>query len=314
MFSRRDVFEIEVNAERELLTSYGLALTDLIGQGMEARVYALDEKRVLKVCAGPGQRANLETLQDFYRRLDGRNLPYELPEIYAVDPHGDLLAVIERRINGIPMAEFPASDMGHFEDIYLATVITLARAKIHQPFGRFLLLETPASVITPADDWHAFLRSLILRKLSALLPALRRDVPLIESRANALLAAFSSPYEGPVGVIHGDFCRGNVLMRDRSSVAGVIDFGTFTMIGDPLFDVATACGFFDMYGDDHTEIRMHLLTRAAEMLNIDRGQATLTAYLLTGALLSCDLYARDGAPLRNDGHYRWACEILRQGE
>ncbi|MCW2916398.1 MAG: aminoglycoside phosphotransferase family protein [Actinomycetia bacterium] len=41
-------------------------------------------------------------------------------------------------------------------------------------------------------------------------------------------------------MIHGDLYPGNILMRDRAAVSGVIDFGTFTMIGDPLYDVAAA--------------------------------------------------------------------------
>jgi hypothetical protein len=40
----------------------------------------------------------------------------------------------------------------------------------------------------------------------------------------------------------------------------------------------------------------------------------LVAYLLTGALLSCDLYPQDGMDLRDTGHYQWAADILGHAE
>jgi hypothetical protein len=212
MIARRDAAGIGDAAEHELLAHYGLTRADLVGQGTEAKVYALDGDRVLKVYAGQDQRAALETLADFYGRLDAGALPYLLPRIHEIHPHGDLLAVVERRIDGVPMEEFVSADDPDLEELYLRTVVALAQVRITPPLGRFMLLEPAGGTTDQAEDWHGLLTSLIIRKLPAVLPILRQDVPEIDARVGSLLVEFAQSYVGPVRVIHGDLYPGNILM------------------------------------------------------------------------------------------------------
>ena len=309
MISRRDVAGIDAEAEAKLLAAHGLTAADLIGQGTEAKVYGLDPERVLKVYADPGQRTTLKTLQDFYGRLTTEVVPFALPSIESVETHGELLVVIERRINGVPMENFVTADGRDLEKLYVNTVKALSEVRIEPPLERHMLLAPKAG---PIEDWNGFLGDLIIDKLPAVLPPLRVDVPGINQTVKRLIARLEAPYRGPVGIIHGDLYPGNILMSDETTVAGVIDFGTFTMIGDPLFDVATACGFYRMYEPDRLDVRQRLLDQAAEDLGADRREDLLT-YLLAGALLSCDLYPEDGIEINATGHFQWAAEILREG-
>src|SRR5882672_6823585 len=106
MISRRDATGIDTEAEAKVLAVYGLTPADLIGQGTEAKVYSLDSERVLKLYADADQRTALETLQDFYGRLSRDVVPFLLPSIHSIETHDNLLAVIERRIDGDPMENF----------------------------------------------------------------------------------------------------------------------------------------------------------------------------------------------------------------
>ncbi|MFD8259543.1 hypothetical protein ACFV19_11470 [Streptomyces griseoluteus] len=104
---RRNINDITVKAEKELLSTYGLDHTRLIASGTEAKVYDLGAQEVLKVYADPDGtlRARPETLRDFYDRLDRSTVPYALPRIGTIEPHGPLLATLETRLPRQPMGE-----------------------------------------------------------------------------------------------------------------------------------------------------------------------------------------------------------------
>jgi len=310
MITRRDVTSIQTDAQNAALAAHGLTDQDFIAAGTEARVYALDDTHVLKLYAGHDQLPALQTLRDFYDRLRPGALPYTLPKIHDIQTHEGLVVVTERRIHGQPMEDHLTADDPDLETLYLNTVAALARVTLDRRLGRRQLLTEPgAPAASEPEDWNAFLTHLIRAKLPAVLPLLRQDIEHADQRAEALLHSLSAPYRGPEGVIHGDLFPGNILMADPHTVSGVIDFGTVTMIGDPLFDTAVACGFYRMYESDHLITRQRLLTRAAACLRPQRRQA-LHVYLLANALLTCDLYPHPDHPLRETGHYRWALTVL----
>jgi hypothetical protein len=305
MITRRDVRGIDAGAEREVLARRGLAADDLLGQGTEARVYAADPATVLKIYGDPRQRGSLETLQDFYRRLDAGGLPYELPLIQEISEDQGLLLVLERRIDGRPMTDYRRIGQPGLEGVYLDAALAMSTVRVDPPLGRFLLLG-------PGDDgtqdWHCFVTALIDRKLPGIRPFLSVDVPDFDRRTELLRRRFSRPYRGEIRLVHGDICPANVLMHGPETVSGIIDFGTCTMQGDPLFDVASACGYYDMYGPDRVATRDRLLATAAGRSG---DEPSLVAYLLIAALVTCDLYPEPGTAVRAGGHYRWAAEILR---
>ncbi|KOU84190.1 hypothetical protein ADK94_18880 [Streptomyces sp. XY593] len=306
MITRRDASSITADAENALLEARGLTPADLIAAGTEARVYALGHDQVLKVYADPDQLGALETIADLYRRFARNTVPYALPEIQSIEQHGPLLAVTETRLSGTPMGDALDLTDPATEHMYLGAVRDFTGLRLTTPLDRRMLLDPdPAH---QGEDWHAFLRRLLAQKLSKVLPHLRLDVPAVDSVTDRLTARLARPYTGPEGVIHGDLYPDNILVAD-GKVSGVIDFGTFTLLGDPLYDLAGACAYYRMYDPDRVEVRNRLLAAAAEDLPADR-RDDLADYLHTIALLSCDLYPEQDKDIRDTGHYQWAADVL----
>ncbi|MFF4345652.1 phosphotransferase family protein [Kitasatospora sp. NPDC001540] len=307
MITRRDAGSITADAEQLLLTAHGLTPADLLATGTEARVHALGHDRVLKVYADPDQRPALETIADLYRRFDRTTVPYALPEIRSIEQHGPLLAVTESRLPGTPMgAALDLTDPGA-EDTYLAAVRDFTGLRLTSPLDRRMFLD-PEPASHPGEDWHDFLLRLLEQKLPKVLPDLTLDVPFVHALTHRLTERLVRPCTGPEGVIHGDLHPDNILVAD-GKVSGVIDFGTFTLLGDPLHDLAGACAYFRMYDEERTEVRNRLLGIAAAGLPASRRE-DLADYLHLIALLSCDLYPEQDKHIRETGHYQWAADVL----
>ncbi|MFF8618279.1 phosphotransferase family protein [Streptomyces sp. NPDC015350] len=306
MITRRDASSINADAEKALLEARGLTPADLIATGTEARVYALGTDQVLKVYAAPHQLGALETIADLYRRFDRSTVPFALPEIQSIEQHGPLLAVTETRLSGTPMGDALALTDPATEHAYLAAIRDFTGLRLTTPLDRRMLLDpSPAH---QGEAWHAFLLRLLVQKLPKVLPHLQLDAPAVDSITDRLTTRLARPYTGPEGVIHGDLYPDNILVAD-GKVSAVIDFGTFTLLGDPLYDLAGACAYYRMYDQDRTEVRNRLLGVAAADLPADRRE-DLADYLCLIALLSCDLYPEQDKHIRETGHYQWAADVL----
>ncbi|MEV0530842.1 aminoglycoside phosphotransferase family protein [Kitasatospora sp. NPDC050463] len=307
MVNRRNVSSIAANAETELIAAYGANPEDLIAVGTEARVYALGDDQVLKIYADPGQRGSLEAIADLYQRFDRASVSCALPEIRTIDQHGSLLAVTETRLPGIPMSSALDLTDPATERTYLTAVQDFTGLRLTAPLGRRMLLD-PAPTHQD-EDWNAFLGRLLDHKLPQVFADLRCDVPAVDSIIDRLIARLARPYAGPESVIHGDLYPDNMLVTTDGKVSAVIDFGTFTLLGDPLYDVAGACAYYRMYDSDRLAVRNRLLTTAAAGLTADR-RDQLADYLQLIALLSCDLYPKQDLHIRETGHYQWAADVL----
>ncbi|MFJ7244516.1 aminoglycoside phosphotransferase family protein [Kitasatospora sp. NPDC098652] len=307
MITRRDASRITAEAENALLEAHGLTPADLIAAGTEARVYALGHDQVLKVYADPDQLGALETIADLYQRFDRTSVPFALPEIQSIEQHGPLLAVTETRLSGTPMGDALDLTDPATEAEYLAAVRDFTGLRLTTPLDRRMLLDPdPAH---QGEGWNAFLRRLLGQKLPKVLADLRLDVPAVDSITERLTKRLARPYTGPEGVIHGDLYPDNILVTADGKVSAVIDFGTFTLLGDPLYDLAGACAYYRMYDEDRVDVRNRLLAAAAQDLPAER-RDDLADYLHLVALLSCDLYPEQDKDIRDTGHYQWAADVL----
>ena len=115
----------------------------------------------------------------------------------------------------------------------------------------------------------------------------------------------NQPYDGAYTLIHGDIFPDNVLVAPDGRPLALLDFGLFTMYGDPLFDAATAWVFFDMYDELEANIRGRLLPFFLNLLGTE-AVGKLYRYVLLYSLLSANTYATDCS----DGHYRWCVANL----
>lgn len=317
--SRRDSRLIHEADEANLLSSCGLSAADMLASGTEAHVYALDANRLLKIYAGAEQLKALENLRKFYASIDRPRLAVTLPHIALpyieeITLAGTVVGVIETRLPGVPMEQFVEARPAEIERIYIEVTLSLQAIHLAAPITGFRLFPDPARDPdlardeTSATDWTQFVSAMTTDHLKRVSSLLSKDVVNFEMKVTRLLSMFSSAYEGKLALVHGDLCPANILMSG-GRVSAILDFGTFTMYGDPLFDLGTACGYFAMYSIDRREIRARLFEIAATYVEPEEISRAIS-YLLVAAFVTCDLYPEADLPVRQTGHYRWAIDVL----
>lgn len=223
----------------------------LIAAGGESFVYALDEARVLRVLRRPQDPAALRRKQAFLAALDGR-LPYATPVIEAVDPGGGW--TVERRIPGLSLL----SRLRRLEGDGRATALTRYAEAVaaiaavtypDRPYGE--ILAVPA---VTAPTWHAYLEAGLdgfIAANGATIAALHGDVGALRARALDLLGGVA---ERPAkALVHGDYFPGNVMMDEALAVTGLVDFSSWTTVGDPVYDAVGAVLFLEMTDEARPE-------------------------------------------------------------
>ncbi len=311
--SRADASAIDPEARAAALRQLGVDPGAWIARGTEAEVYGLTDERVLKLYADPGRVGKVEVLRRFYDSLRAEGLTFTLPRIHDVTPIRGLLAVIERRIEGKPLSELlpDLDDEAALtaRERYIDAVTALAELKSPHGVSQYLLFDESGLSSARAQGWYEFVYRLAEVKIERQRASLEADVVDLSAKQARLRELYlGQRYDGPLSVVHGDFFPGNVLMSDTCRVTGVIDFGSFTMFGDPLYDVSLACVLFDMYGPERSSVRDELVAVALRKVGAE-AEGRLYRYAMAYALNSCDLYSgADG--LRPDEHYRWAVDLL----
>lgn len=296
-------------SKTSILRNYQVAEVDFLGSGIEADVYALNEQCVLKLYQATVRRADLETLQTFYNSLDTCAVGYSFPQIYSIETTGDFIVTIEKRLYGENMQTV----LPRLDDVsllimmqrYLDAVIALQRVQLAKPLKRYKLFDEYNISQTTDGDWHAFLWAYILKKIPELEAYFSKDVQQFQNKLSLIHAVLSQPYRGVYSVIHGDFFPGNVLVDQHYQVRGIVDFGLMTMIGDPLFDIATGWAFIDMYNLLHIDLPHRYFDVVIN--NLGTGIiGRLYRYVLIYSVVSANTYAKDCS----DGHYRWCVANL----
>lgn len=292
---------------RRLASRLGATTLEPIASGTEAHVYGLDASRVLKLYPSEDPLARIALLHDFYERASTANVGFTIPRIREYGESNALAYSIEDRLDGTPMADLPGFiQKPQMAEIYIRTVLEVRRVIVSPPYGRCKLFDDDGS----SDSWSEYIHGELDRKRRRLQVSLPTNVVSRLGPIDALAEYFrQGAYQGRDLLIHGDFHPGNVLVVEGSRVGAVVDFGTFTMFGDPLYDVAMACGFFSMYEPDQVTTRERILTRLFE-IDRDLDQARARAYLLAAAVLTCDLYPDDDRPVHETGHFQWALSVL----
>lgn len=293
-----------------VLARFAVGDHDLIAKGTEAHVYALGATQILKIYGSPDSLTAVETLHKFYERASTKFVGFSIPCIREHGQEASVVYCVEDRLAGTPLASIAGFlERPQMADLYLDTVLDIRRIVVSPPYGRRKLFETSDRT----GDWNEYIRNEIVSKSDSLRATLPADVLDALGPIDRLVAYFSGPYDGEDLLIHGDFHPGNVLVAGGDKASAVVDFGTFTLFGDPLYDVATACGFFSMYEPDQFTTRKRLLHR---LFTRDPAldPTRVHAYLLVAALLTCDLYPDDAVPVHRTGHFQWALSVLQDPE
>lgn len=296
-----------------LLRRYGLTPADLIGQGMEASVYAYGPVKVLKLYDATTTLEHLERLQAFYDGVDTSGLPYSLPQIYEITPVEDAVIVIEKRLHGRPLSsllpQLSGAGLDRAMRTYLAATLALQTIKPLSMPEHYKLFDQEGSSTVTDGNWHAFLGTYIRQQVEQVGSYLVHDVSDWTAKVERLLASLKHPYHGPYHLAHGDIFPGNVLVDDQLQVTALLDWGLMTMWGDPLWDVATGWAFFDMYD----ALRMDLRRRYLQVVLANFGEhvrSKLYHYVLIYSIVSANAYSSQCA----DGHYQWCVQNLNTAE
>jgi Ser/Thr protein kinase RdoA (MazF antagonist) len=292
-----------------ILEQYGVSPDAKLSSGMEAEVYACGPESVLKLYAGTARLADLLVLQRFYDTLDREHLPYALPRIHSVAEHGSILVTLEQRLPGVRLSTLlPGLGPDQLDEVMqrtLSAALALSTLPIPPGLDRYKLFDPDHTSQRSDGDWHQFLVRALQHKLAQVGSCLSRDVVAFESKVERLRALLAAPYQGELRLIHGDFFPGNLLVDREGQVTALLDFGLFTMVGDPLFDLATGWVFFDMYDELRANVRERYLSLILDRLGEDV-RRTLYRYVLVYSILSANTYS----PTCSDGHYRWCADNL----
>jgi aminoglycoside phosphotransferase (APT) family kinase protein len=274
-----------------------------IGHGGEATVYELSGDRALRVYHGKPHGAG--ALAGFYRSIARGSPSFALPEVIEQGEEDGVAYSVDRLIRGRPLHELMRELQGDTRRRALASYVDAVFEIASLPYtrdvyGEFLRDEDSIT----AASWDAYLLARMQRSLDAA-PWLADDVPALASVVHALaqrIRAFPRPAKA---LVHGDYFPGNVLITDDLRVAGVIDFGPLTVVGDPRLDHASAVMFLEVarpgYTPDDTDFCLQrLLARADEPTRDDI--ATYRAW-----------YAIRFSPYRADDArlYAWCVRSLR---
>lgn len=215
-----------------VLAEFGLPEQSLLGYGGEARVYAIDEDRVLRVLH-PGNAPDGHARQALVRELGQRGSSFLLPEMLSEGEFGGRHYSIERRLPGRSVAQ----ELDHAEgaarvrliEEYLAASAALGSLQLAERswFGE-LLGEQPLRCPT----WRGYLRARAAQSLARSAD----ELALIDPAT----VTDGIPEVGAGAFVHLDAYAGNMLAAG-GRITAVLDIGATSVAGDRRFDpVASA--------------------------------------------------------------------------
>jgi aminoglycoside phosphotransferase (APT) family kinase protein len=200
-----------------------------LGGGGEASVYALDDRRVLRISNGVETVADLQARRALLDEL-GRGVPFALPEIHEVGQVEGRAYAIERRFPGRSVMEELGRAEGASRDrlieAYLDAAAKLGDLNLGvRPFGDLL---GPDPITAPS--WRAYLAAKAAANLarSGLMPAVD-PVALADALPDITSPAF----------VHLDAFADNML-TDGTKIIAVLDIGHTAVGGDRRFDPLSA--------------------------------------------------------------------------
>lgn len=214
-----------------------------IGEGGEAEVFALDERRVLRRFRrdDPSIPRRAELTAEI--AAGAGVLDVEVPEILdqGVDDDGRPWFV-ERRLAGRSMTdalgELEGDQRRLLVDSYLSTAMRLREITFERPWIGELIAEEPMR----HESWPGYLDAVLPRQLAQTELA---DYPEIDPATvvDEVRDTVRTLPDTPPTLVHFDYFPGNVLCDDRR-ITAVIDWSVLAIMGDPDLDVALAVAYF----------------------------------------------------------------------
>ena len=233
-----------------ILRQEGLDDPTFLGAGEDAWAFALSDTEAIRVFPH-ASKSFVSELVCLYERLQGHSFSFQCPRIHEVRVHEGIVYTIEARLPGRPMGEFCREVDGERRRRvlrnYLGALRELASVEMSdRDFGGL----TASAVWPTAGTWREFLRRALETPWRQVGPGLTEECPDLRrtvSRLEALIEEDQMNWDRK-SLVHGDAYPGNVLVDDDGEVATILDFGRYSLVGDPRLDVAIAIELTEMAG------------------------------------------------------------------
>lgn len=225
-----------IDAPLEVLDAFGVEPDDLLGYGGEARVYALDAQRILRVHhEGTRERsvaARCALLEELAPGVT--NVPFAIPSVIETAHVAGHIVTTERRLPGRPLTrvldEARGEARAELVRAYLETASRIADLGLERPWYGDL---SRGDALRCAR----FGEYLELRAADAL----RRAGPDFAGIDAAELAAALPEPERPE-LVHLDAFPGNMLALGER-ITAVLDFGVVALMGDRRLEPLSAAAY-----------------------------------------------------------------------
>ena len=296
-----------------LLKQLDLPELQYLGEGMQCVVFADGNDSVVKIYDAAAGKENLQRLMQFYRSLDTTKVSWQTPKILSIDEVKGKLVVAEQRLLGIsPTRDYFKRLPIHTLKVYFTQYVD-ALFSVQNIHTDFLNTAEPLDLsgdffeYRPYRSWQDLLQQNLERKLKENRKYYLPFVPHLNALAQQLMQKIDTVNLHDCRLIHGDFFPGNTIINEAIQITGLLDFGTFTTMGDPIYDIALGWVFADMYENiDHFPVKDFVGERINRKL-AENEVERMKLYVLIYSLLSATMY---GNPDTNDGHFRWAMKNL----
>ncbi len=218
-----------------LLSFFGVNKSSLIGSGVEAEVFALNKKTVLRVNRKGSSKSDVTARVELLNRMmsGSQQVRFEIPTVTDFGFKFGLHFTIENRLSGIPLSDGLEQQSGSKRaaliDDYLEISTQLSRLLIGDVTYGELGLGEP--IRNPC--FKSFLRQRAQQSL---------DVCQLDIDLESILDAINDPSQPEL--VHLDYCPSNVMCSE-GKITGVLDFGGTTVTGSSAFNPVVATTFLD---------------------------------------------------------------------
>lgn len=225
-----------------VLRHLGVPASALLGHGGEARVYAIDDERVVRVIHPGGSCDHIRERQTLVDELARAPMPFALPEVLDCGTVDGRSYAIERRLTGrsvtAELGRLDRRERDRLVEHHLDAARALGDLRLDDRgwYGD-LLASTPVR----ADGWLDYLTAKAADGLERA-PGFEAIDPARLAADLADLAA--SDQTGPTGDVEGSFVHldafGGNMLAVGSTVTAVIDIGASSIRGDRRLDPLSA--------------------------------------------------------------------------
>ena len=224
------------NTLSESLTAFNPETATLLGEGSEARVYALDADHVLRLCKDGATDEGVAARADLLDEIaDGaRHLQFATPRVFEQGKHTGQHVTLEKRLNGDSLLNALADATGSGRQMlieqYMETAWSLGDVAIERPFYGELCHPEPIQ----APSFRAYLAERAEHSLTQ-----ATEMTLTDS---IRIAANVAEPDDRGRLVHLDYCPANVMV-EGVRVSVVLDFGYSSLIGDRRLTAVAAAAY-----------------------------------------------------------------------